>query len=162
MHQLQCQTSQPHFRAGSSPEKTSVARLGQEKAYNFRIVHARDILTVFFKKSVTSVGDAMLCPPSFLLGLFMGGPPPRSTNRSGEVHGVRAATVRTASATMVLGAPISPRPVSSIPGSVLQVGFCEVLRQRVPIRENRASGWKYGWKLKNGRTERDSIFTISL
>ncbi|MGO9417504.1 MAG: hypothetical protein ACLP51_20495, partial [Syntrophobacteraceae bacterium] len=33
---------------------------------DFQIGHARDILTVFFKKSVTSAGASMLCPPSFL------------------------------------------------------------------------------------------------
>jgi Bacterial DNA-binding protein len=40
MHQLQRQTSQPHFRSGSSPEKTSVARLRIEKGYNLWLEYA--------------------------------------------------------------------------------------------------------------------------
>jgi hypothetical protein len=40
MRQLQCRAYQPHFRVGSSPEKTSLAHLRQEKAYNLRFEYA--------------------------------------------------------------------------------------------------------------------------
>jgi hypothetical protein len=62
MHQLQCQASQPHFRVGSLPEKTSVARLRPEKVYDLRLENG-------IGTSQVSVSEENILKPGIIIAL---------------------------------------------------------------------------------------------
>jgi len=72
MHQLLRYASKLHVGIEFLPETLLCDPETRKKPYDFEIGHARDILTVFFKKSVTSAGDAMSIAATLLFGVYGG------------------------------------------------------------------------------------------
>jgi len=75
MHQLLRYASKLHVGIEFLPETLLCDPETRKKPYDFEIGHARDILTVFFKKSVTGAGDLIPLPPDCLFAGSWGGWP---------------------------------------------------------------------------------------